>query len=221
MGEVSFYAPTDWLDILEDPNDEEAAYERLQEVARLSFPDHAQDVRNSIVEGVMNTRRIFLADGMLSCGLVAVPETQGGPAAWMICSGVVEVGEVDPDFSIGSIFARYFGQELAGKDVYLEDFPTAIGSGVGLISTPHVFEDGTVSPFPELTSADSGGPAPRTTIGMAVGLAVPQGGGRSLLIVGHCIDARQVHELACVIALMVSRSTIQVYGQEKPPQGTE
>lgn len=38
IGEVHFYAPTDWLDILENPHDEEAVRTRFRELTDLAFP---------------------------------------------------------------------------------------------------------------------------------------------------------------------------------------
>ncbi|MGW0732744.1 hypothetical protein [Streptomyces sp. NPDC002851] len=219
LGHVQLYAPSDWFDLLADPGDEEAVQARFRELTRLAYPNQGQDVHESIVEGVMNTRRIFLADGMLSCGLVAVPQTEDGDVLWQICSGVVEVGPLEADLDIGSVLTRFLGQQLTGKDVYLESFPTAIGAGVGMISTPQVFEDGTVNLFPQPVAADAGGPPPQATLGLAVALALPPGGGRSLLVIGHCLNANQVRELAAVVALMAGKSTIEVYAQEEAKAG--
>lgn len=168
----------------------------------------------------MTTRRTFLADGMLSCGLVALPQTVDGPVLWQICSGVVEVGRLDPELDVGSVLTRLLGQQLEGGDHYVESFPTAIGAGAGLISTVQVLADGTVTLAPNPVPADSTGPAPEATLGLAVGLAVPPGGGRGLLVVGQCLNAEQVRELACVVALMAGKSTIELYSPKETKTGT-
>jgi hypothetical protein len=53
-----------------------------------------------------------------------------------------------------------------------------------------------------------------------VGLAVPPGGGRGLLVVGQCLNAEQVRELACVVALMAGKSTIELYSPKETKTGT-
>ncbi len=212
LGHVNFFAPTDWFDILSDPAGENVTKERFAELTRRSFPGHSQDFQDQLVEALAHTRRIFLADGMLSCGLVALPETESGPALWQICSGVVEIGPVETDLDIGSAFTRFLGERIAGDGVYVEDFPTAIGTGVGLISTPQVFEDGSVSLFPPSTvSTENSEARAVVNLGLAAALAVPPGGGRGLVVVGQSLDAGQVRELASVVALIAGKSTIEVY----------
>ncbi|MFW6691809.1 hypothetical protein [Streptomyces sp. MAR4 CNX-425] len=216
IGEVHLYAPSDWLDILEDPKDEEAAQARFEELARLTFPGHTPDVQQAVAAGVMNTRRIFLADGMLSCGLVALPRTEDGPVLWEICSGVVELGTLEANLDSGTVLARFLGEELTDGDAYIESFPTKLGAGVGLISKPQLFPDGSVALAPASTRTDDdGGAAPVTTLGLAVGLAIPPGGGHSLLVIGQCLDPGQVNELAGIIALIAGNSTIEVYAQQE------
>lgn len=46
------------------------------------------------------------------------------------------------------VLARYFGEELDGKQVYIESFPTAMGTGFGLVSQPGVRASGQVDTFP-------------------------------------------------------------------------
>lgn len=168
-----------------------------------------------MIDALMHTRRIFLEDGMLSCGLVALPETEQGPVFWQICSGVIETEPLDKDLDAGSAFAHFLGEGVADDDVYTESFPTAIGTGVGLISTTQVFGDGSVSlPLPD-TSAYSTEPHAEVTLGLAVALAMPPGGGRGLAVVGQCLDVEQVRELACIVALMAGKSTIDVYTQDR------
>ncbi|GAA2122292.1 hypothetical protein [Streptomyces synnematoformans] len=214
LGHVNLFAPSDWFDLLDRPTDEGLAQERFTELTRLAFSAHSPDIRDAIVEALMHTRRAFLDDGMLSCGLVTLPETEDGPALWQICSGVVEIGSIDTDLDIGSAFASFLGERVIGEGAYIESFPTAIGTGVGLISTPQVFSDGSVSLFPETTlTADDPG-TPEVTLGLAVALAAPPGGGKGLLVVGQSLDAGQVRELACVVALIAGKSTIEVYAKE-------
>ncbi|MFJ7767337.1 hypothetical protein ACIQ1J_02575 [Streptomyces sp. NPDC097107] len=215
LGSVLLYAPTDWFDLLADGHDEEAARARCADLVNRSYPHKAIGPRQAYTDALMAWRRVLLNQGVITHGVVAVPEGEYGRAVWQISAGVVEVPAANQDVNLGEVLARRFGQELRGRQVYTESFPTEMGIGMGIISQPEVHSADRTELFPEAAKAEAGvgegggaGAArPLAKLGLAVCLACPPGGGRGLLVVGTCLDAEQVLAMASIVALIAGKST--------------
>ncbi|MFE0182298.1 hypothetical protein [Streptomyces olivaceus] len=205
LGSVLLYAPTDWFDLLADGDDEEAARTRCVDVINRSYPHKAAGPRQAYADALMAWRQVLLSQGVIAHGVVAVPEGEYGRAVWQISAGVVEVSTVHQDVDLGEVLARHFGQELRGRQVYTESFPTEMGIGMGVISQPELISVNRTELFPEPRTA--GSTRPLAKLGLAVCLACPPGGGRGLMVVGTCLDAEQVLSMASVVALIAGKST--------------
>ncbi|MET7810085.1 hypothetical protein ABZT26_04415 [Streptomyces sp. NPDC005395] len=205
LGSVLLYAPTDWFDLLADGDDEEAARTRCSDLISRSYPHKAAGSRQAYTDALMAWRRVLLAQGVITHGVVAVPEGEYGRAVWQISAGVVEVAEVNQDVDLGEVLARHFGQELRGRQVYTESFPTEMGIGMGIISQPELLSADRTELFPEPATAGAGRPLAK--LGLAVCLACPPGGGRGLMVVGTCLDAEQVLSMASIVALIAGKSS--------------
>ncbi|MGW7085928.1 hypothetical protein ACWGH2_20895 [Streptomyces sp. NPDC054871] len=217
IGEAALFVPTDWFDLLTDGRDEERAAIRIKELVTLAYAHRPPDVQSSITDTFHAARRLFLDDGMISCGLITLETTDEDDAVtWQICAGVIEVSPLDPDISAGEVLARHFGEQLEGKQVYVESFPTAMGTGFGLVSQPGIHASGGVDTFPELP-ADGGAPVSSryaAQLGMAAALSCPVGGGSGLLVVGTCFNPEQVVSLASLVALICGKSTVRRYEED-------
>ncbi|MEV0323614.1 hypothetical protein ACIBKX_13570 [Streptomyces sp. NPDC050658] len=216
-GEVSLFAPTDWLDLLADGQDDEAAQERIEQLVARAYAHRDQETRAAVTETFGAARRLFLDDGMITCGLITLPATaEDGPVTWQICAGVIDVSPLDPDINAGEVLSRHFGRRLEGKQVYVESFPTEMGTGFGLVSQPGVHPSGEVDTFPELPPPGGAPVSSRymAQSGMAAALSCPVGGGSGLLVVGTCLDPEQVVSLAALVALICGKSTVRRYDSE-------
>ncbi|CAL9543659.1 hypothetical protein [Streptomyces sp. enrichment culture] len=205
LGSVQLYAPTDWFDLLADGDDEEAARTRCADLINRSYPHKAAGPRQEYTDALMAWRRVLLAQGVITHGVVAVPEGEYGRAVWQISAGVVDVGPSNQDVDLGEVLARHFGQELRGRQVYTESFPTAMGIGMGIISQPELLSADRTELFPDPPAARTARPLAK--LGLAVCLACPPGGGRGLMVVGTCLDAEQVLAMASIVALIAGKST--------------
>ncbi|KOX45199.1 MULTISPECIES: hypothetical protein [Streptomyces] len=212
LGSVLLYAPTDWFDLLADGDDEEAARTRCSDLINRSYSHKAAGSRQAYTDALMAWRRVLLAQGVITHGVVAVPEGEYGRAVWQISAGVVEVATVNQDVDLGEVLARHFGQELRGRQVYTESFPTEMGIGMGIISQPELFSADRTELFPE--PATAGAARPLAKLGLAVCLACPPGGGRGLMVVGTCLDAEQVLSMASIVALIAGKS---IFLEQKDP----
>ncbi|WP_261719168.1 hypothetical protein [Streptomyces sp. FZ201] len=212
QGEVHLQVPTDWFDLLEDGENDEAAHERISDLANQVYAHKDENVRSSIIRTLMAARRLFLDDGMISYGLVALPDSEDGPVTWHICAGVVEAPRCASDINAGEALARYFGEQLEDKQVYLESFPTAMGPGFGLVSQPGIRSNGQVDIFPALPTTDAPPAQYAARIGMAAALSCPASGGPALLVVGSCLDPEQVVSMASLVAVICGKATVQPYG---------
>ncbi|MEG3629607.1 hypothetical protein [Streptomyces poriticola] len=210
LGSVLLYAPTDWFDLLADGDDEDAARLRCTDLIGRSYPHKPADVRQAYTDALMAWRRVLLDQGVITHGVVAVPDGEYGRAVWQISIGVVEVPAVNQDVNLGEVLARHFGQGLQGRQAYTESFPTEMGLGMGIISQPELLSPDKVELFPKLAAADADepeAPRPLAKLGLAGCLACPPGGGPGLLVVGNCLDAEQVLAMASIVALIAGKST--------------
>ncbi|MEV8016828.1 hypothetical protein AB0O76_10865 [Streptomyces sp. NPDC086554] len=217
LGEVSLFAPTDWFDLLTDGQDDEAAQARIEQLVAQAYAHRDQGIRDSIADTFGTARRLFLDDGMISCGLIALPTTEeDGPVTWQICAGVIDVSPLDPDINAGEVLSRHFGERLEGKQVYVESFPTEMGTGFGLVSQPGITPSGEVDTFPELPPPGGAPVSSRyaAQLGMSAALSCPVGGGSGLLVVGNCLDPEQVVSLAALVALICGKSKVRRYEGE-------
>lgn len=206
LGQVALYVPNDWFDLLTDGEDTAAIRRYFREMIDRSYPHEGCHVRKDFTEALLFWRASLLRQGMITQGIVAVPEdVDNGPATWQISAGVVEVPAVSDDLNITALMERQLGSELQDREVYLESFPTEMGLGFGVISQPEYSHDGTFDAFPPLRD-----PRPRTSdtprIGQAIVLATPSGGGLGLLVIGYCLDPEQTLALAAVVATIGGKS---------------
>ncbi|GAA1929652.1 hypothetical protein GCM10009837_64180 [Streptomyces durmitorensis] len=210
-GTVRLFAPDDWFDLAADI-DEEAAHARCTDLIDRSYPHREPGLRADFTAALMAWRQALREQGVIMYGLVTVPDSEAGPAVWQIMATVVEVPRVGNDLDLGEVVSRLLGQELTGRLVYTEAYPTRMGVGLGVISQPSMSPDGELAlfPHPDLGGDDS-------HIGLALSLSCPPSGGRGLLVVGNCLESEQVVALAGVVALIGGNSTFDDEG----PSGNE
>ncbi|MFF9125770.1 hypothetical protein ACF09J_21105 [Streptomyces sp. NPDC014889] len=204
-GAVELYAPTDWFDLVAD-SDEASARERCADLINRSYPEHDPSLRADLTAALMEWRRILRERGLITYGLVCVPEEDGGPAVWQILASVVEVPTAGTDVNLSEIMVRLLGEELEGRQVYTESYPTRMGLGLGVISQPVMSPEGELTLFPTQEQEMVAETSAVGRIGLAISLSCPPGGGRALLVVGNCLDAEQVVPLAGVVALIAGNS---------------
>ncbi|MGW3508088.1 hypothetical protein [Streptomyces sp. NPDC000994] len=204
-GAVELYAPTDWFDLVADA-DEASARERCADLINRSYPEHEPSLRADLTVALMEWRRILRERGLITYGLVCVPEEDGGPAVWQILASVVEVPTVRTDINLSEIMVRLLGEELEGRQIYTESYPTRMGLGLGVISQPVMSPDGELTLFPTQEQETAAETSAAGRIGLAISLSCPPGGERALLVVGNCLDAEQVVPLAGVVAVIAGNS---------------
>ncbi|MFE0799033.1 hypothetical protein [Streptomyces sp. NPDC058812] len=110
LGSVLLYAPTDWFDLLADGHDEEAARARCADLINRSYPHKAIGLRQAYTDALTAWRRVLLNQGVITHGVVAVPEGEYGRAVWQISAGVVEVPAANQDVNLGEVLARHFAK---------------------------------------------------------------------------------------------------------------
>ncbi len=127
--------------------------------------------------------------GLLSYGMVEVHQ-DGLDATWQVLTSVVPVPhhpEIDPAAALSTLLGA------ASLNAYVEVFDTPDGRAVGLLE-----ESETLGP--DRTAA--------AVHGRAVVLALPHGLRLGLLVVGVCVDPAQLPELAALVTLIATRSTV-------------
>lgn len=196
-GEVKFFVPPDWFDLMADGADKEATRARCAELVRLTYPNTPAERREEFTNGLLYCHDRFLADGVLMYGVITAPlPSTGAQAVWQVYAGVVAVPERPAEVDLGELLAQVFDQQFAEKMAYVESFPTDMGLGFGFISQPPVL----------VPSDGEGDPGTEMRTGLAGVLSCPPDGGRGLLVIGTCLDPDQVRELAGLVAVIAGHS---------------
>jgi hypothetical protein len=196
-GEVSFFVPPDWFDLMADGTDREATRARCAELVRLTYPNTTEERREDFTDGLLYCYDRFLADGALMYGVInaSLPST-GTQAAWQVYGGVVAMPERPYEMDLGELLAQVFDQRFADEMAYTERFSTDMGLGFGFIAQPPV----------RVPSAWEGDFDPELRTGLAGVLTCPPNGGKGLLIIGTSLDPHQVRELAGLVAVIAGHS---------------
>ncbi|WBB64293.1 hypothetical protein O7599_18045 [Streptomyces sp. WMMC500] len=208
-GRVALYVPQDWFDLLADGGDPETVERRFRELIDSSYPHENSQVRRDFIEALLYWRTSMLHRGMISQGIITVPEdVENGPATWQISTGVVEVPPTSADINLTALMERQLGSRLHDREVFLESFPTEMGLGFGVISQPEFSRNGRFDAFPPLRdpSTLATHKSEQVRIGLAVVLATPPEGGLGLLVMGYFLDPEQVLPLAAVVATIGGNS---------------
>ncbi len=138
-------------------------------------------VREQVVQGLLRWRA---RPGVLSHGVIEVHH-DGLDASWHVLTSLVPV-PAHPGIDAAGVLARLLRSQHPTTST--EVFDTVQGSAVGWLRE---------QPVP-------GGRAG----GMAVVLGLPDGSPLGLLVVGVCRDVGQLHDLACLVTVIASRSLI-------------
>ncbi|MFE0474067.1 hypothetical protein ACFW2V_20895 [Streptomyces sp. NPDC058947] len=196
-GEVSFFVPPDWFDLMADGTDREATRARCAELVRLTYPNTPEQRRQEFTDGLLYCYDRFLADGVLMYGVITAPlPSTGTQAAWQVYGGVVAVPERPDEMDLGELLAQVFDQRFADKMAYVERFPTDMGLGFGFICQPPVA-------VPRDWEGEVG---TELRTGLAGVLTCPADGGKGLLVIGTSLDPDQVRELAGLVAVIAGHS---------------
>lgn len=175
---VRLHLPDDWLDLVLD--DEQQLRRQVQE--QFSAGD-----RDAVLQGLLSWRA---RPGLLSHGVVDV-HRDGLHATWHVVTSVVPVPrhpEVDP----AAVLSRMLGH--ASPEAYVETLDTPLGRAVAMLEEP--------------VQTRSDGKAAPSAYGRATVLALPRGTGLGLLVVGVCVDPEQLIDLAALVTLIATRSTV-------------
>jgi hypothetical protein len=209
LGEIRLFVPTDWFDLLEDGQDDDAARARIADMVARSYPQHDEALRADFVQAMMAWRRTLLDQGVILDGLIAVPPEQAGDergATWQVMAGVVDLPTSDPDIDLGEVLVRLLGSRPDASTAYLESYTTDMGLGFGLLDRPVLLRDGSMSVPGSGVAVPEDESEVVAQVGLAVALACPPGGGRGLLVVGTCLDSSQVYGLGALVAVIAGRS---------------
>lgn len=197
LGEVKFFVPPDWFDLMADGRDREATRARCAELVRLTYPNTPAERRADFTEGLLYCYDKYLADGVLMYGVITTPlPSTGSQAVWQVYGGVVDVPERPDELDLGALMERVFDEHFAQTMAYVERFTTAMGEGFGFISQPEVQVPGDWDAHPD----------GQLRTGLAGVLACPPEGGKGLLVIGTCLDPDQVRELAGLVAVIAGHS---------------
>lgn len=192
-GQVKFFVPPDWFDLMADGSDREATWMRCAELVRLTYPDASAERREALTDGLMDCYDLYFADGVLMYGVMTAPlPSTGAQAAWQVQAGVVSVPETPAELDLGALMARVFDEQFQERVAYIEKFTTDMGVGFGFLAQPPVRVPA--------DWADEVDPNLRT--GLAGVLSFPPEGGKGLLVIGTCLDPDQVRELAGLVAVI-------------------
>lgn len=205
LGTHSLWLPPDWFDLLSD-DDAADAWERFAELAQRMAPDAGPAVWDRLTEGLVVWREQMLADGALVHGVVSAPTEDGGRAEWQVLAGVVAVPDLTgAGVDAGALLYEGLSRQLP-QDVplYIEEFPTEMGHGVGIVTYPVVRRQDLQ--VPEGTPLDPTVDA--VQFGVSLAVTAPPEGRQGLLVVGICADPQQVPELTAIVANMAARSTV-------------
>lgn len=175
---VQLHVPVDWLDLVLD--EEESLRRQVDE----TFSSEGRDLA---LQALLSWRA---RPGLLSYGLVEVHQN-GLDATWHVLTSVVPVPrhpEVDP----AAVLSRLLGS--ASPDAYVEVFDTGQGRAVGMLE--------------ELVPVLPDGASAASASGRATVLALPRDVGLGLLVVGVCVDPAQLPDLAALVTLIATRSTV-------------
>lgn len=175
---VELHVPGDWRDLVLD--DEQMLRRQIYE----TFPP---EVRESLHQGLMQWRT---RPGLLSHGVVEIHEA-GRDATWHVLTSVVPVPQhADVDSAV--VLSRLL--DSGSWDAYVEAFDTPQGRAVGLLEEQApLLPDGT----PGAVRA-----------GRTIVLSLPRGIGMGLLVVGVCVDPDQLMDLAGLVTMIATRSTV-------------
>lgn len=183
---IELHVPGDWLDLVLDDE-----LELRRQVADTMLPVDQE----AVLTGLLAWRA---RPGLLSHGVVDV-HGEGVDVTWHVLSHAVPAPS-DSDVDAAAVLARLLGSQVA--DGYVEAFDTPQGRAVGLLQE---------QTFPVADrSGPGGGDGGSVTSGMAVVLSLPWGSRLGLLVVGVCVAPEQVQDLAGLVTLIATRSTVSV-----------
>lgn len=200
LGEVDLFVPADLFEFTtpDDPSE-----------ARLAFDAHAAHVfgrmgdeqRTTLVDGIMAWREKLDEIGVVMHAMAAVPATAERPAAhWHFFAGVVDTVPLH-EIDAGEVLRRYLDTQPLAENRYTEAYPTAMGWGLGIITTDVLRLD-TLPPGASHVPPD-------LPVGIAVGLSGTPDGTLALLVVGLCLDTEQTLDMASIVSVIAGESVIR------------
>ncbi|SOD67140.1 hypothetical protein SAMN06297387_1294 [Streptomyces zhaozhouensis] len=198
---AQLYLPTDWLNFLEDGDDQGAARRRYERLLTEIFPHMPAAGHREIVEGLMLWRDRLWTEGFLAHGVICVPaEGEDRAALWQILVAAMKLPATSGELDTSTLMQRMAGGSELDHLTHVEKYQTEMGLGLGMIGRPPL-----TLPGGGTVPGDGGEPR---RCGMASALSYAPGAEFGILAVGVSLDPEQDRQLAMMVALIAGRSRL-------------